>query len=417
MSFPRFLATFGQDLAYAGRTYRKNPAFTVTAVVTLALGLGANAAIFSFVDAVLLKPLPYPEPDRLIVMYEKPPNGGRNGVAAQNFLDWRENSKTADLVASGGAALTLTGRGEPQKVTARTVSYDYFNVVGSPVATGRTFLPQEGEVGNDKVLLLSHRFWMERLGGDPGILGQTLALDGSPYKVIGTLPAGSWFDRHPADIWMPLAINHANSSRDFHYLQVSGRLRPGATLAAAKAEFDALGARIAHDHPASNKGWGVTVDALADRIVNDRLRQTLYVLFAAVAAVVLIACVNLANLLLARSASREREILIRLSLGASRGRLARQALTESLVLGLAGGAAGSLLAFALMKALLYWMPEFTLPTQAKVSLDGSVLAYLFTLAIVTSVLFGLAHAVATWRRNAADGLRDGQQLFLATLPR
>jgi putative ABC transport system permease protein len=409
MKISRFLATFGQDLAYAGRTFRKNPGFTVTALVTLALGLGANAAIFSFVDAVLLKPLPYPQPDRLIVVYEKPPSGGRNGVSAQNFLDWREGSKSVDLVASGGNSFTMTGRGEPLMVNARMVSYDLFRVLGTDIATGRGFLPQEGLPGNEKVLLVSHRFWAEHLGADPGILGQTLDLDGRPYKIIGTLPANSWFDRHPADVWVPLAIDHANSSRDFHYLQVYGRLRPGATMAGAQVELDAIAARIARDYPASNKGWGVTVDPILDWAVSDRFRQVLYVLFAAVGAVVLIACVNLANLLLARSAAREREIWVRLSLGASRGRLARQVLTESLALGLAGGAAGCLLGFGLMKALLYWLPPFTLPTQAEVRMDWRVLAYLFALALAASVLFGMAPAVATWRRDAADGLREGHR--------
>jgi putative ABC transport system permease protein len=343
------------------------------------------------------------------MVFEKPPAGMRNGVSAQNFLDWHESAKSVDLVAVGGAWLTMTGRGEPLKVQARMVSPDYFSVLGAPVGTGRTFLAQEGQPGNDKVLLVSHRFWFERLGGDPGILGQTLNLDGSPYQIVGTLPAGSWFDRHPADVWMPLAITHANSSREFHYLVVYGRLRPGATRAGARTELDAIGARIARDYPASNKGWGVTVDQLADMVVNTQLRQMLYLLFAAVGAVVLIACVNLANLLLARSAAREREIWVRLSMGASRNRLARQFLTESLVLGLAGGAAGCVMGLGLTKALLYWLPAGSLPTQAEVGLDWRVLAYLLALALISSVLFGMAPAVSACRRDVAEGLREGHR--------
>jgi predicted permease len=409
VSILRLVTTCRQDLAYAGRSFRNNPGFTATAVVTLALGLGANATIFSFVDAVLLKPLPYPDPERLLMVFEKPPGGMRNAVSAQNFLDWRESSKSADLVASAGTWLTMTGRGEPQKVQARVVSYDYFSVLGTAIGTGRAFLPEEGQPGKERVLLLSHRFWFHQLGGDPAILEQTLSLDGSPYKVIGTLPAGSWFDRHSADVWMPLAITHVNSSRDFHYLQVYGRLHSGSTRTAAAAELDTVAARIGHDYPASNKGWGVTVDLLADRVVNDQLRQTLYVLFAAVGVVVLIACVNLANLLLARAAAREREIWVRLSLGAGRTRLLRQFLTESLALGLSGGAAGGLLGYVLMKALLYWLPEFTLPTQAEVRLDWRVLAYLFSLVLASSALFGLAPAIAAWRRDVAEGLREGHR--------
>jgi predicted permease len=400
------LSDVRHDLVQAARVLRKQPGFAVTAIATIALGLGANTAIFSLVDAVLLKPLPYPEPDRLLILSEKLPGGGRNAVSGATFLDWRESSRSISLVGSTGNWLTWTGDGEPRRVQARLVSYDYFDILGAHPATGRGFRPEEGQPGNDHVLLITHRFWFQQLGGAPDVIGRKLTLDGSQYTILGTLPADSWLDRHPAEVWMPLVVTHA-ASRDFHYLGVYGRLRPGANLAAARAEMDTIGARIAVDHPASNKGWGVVVDLLTERVVNDQLRQALYVLFAAVGAVWLIACVNLANLLLARSAAREREVWVRISLGAGRARLVQQLLTESLLLSAIGGAAGCGLAYGLLRALIAGMPPFTLPTQADVRIDASVLAYLLVMTVLSGILFGLAPATAAWRRNLADGLKEG----------
>jgi putative ABC transport system permease protein len=409
MNSIRPLETLSRDVQYAARMLRKNPAFAAIGVLTLALGLGANAAIFSLVDAVLLKPLPYPEPDRLLMVFERPPGGNRNAVAAANFLDWREDAKTLALVAVNGAWLTLTGQGEPQRVQVSQVGYDYFEVLGCPPATGRTFLPEEGRPGNDHVLLITHRYWYQHLGGDPNILGKSLMLNGDAYKIVGTLPANSWFERHWADVWMPLALSRAGASREFHTLGVYGRLRPGATRAAAKAEMDAIAARLARDYPASNKDWGVTIEPLADLVVGSRLRQSLFVLFGAVGAVMLIACVNLANLLLARSAARERELWVRISLGAGRARLVWQFLTESLLLSLLGGALGCGFGYLLLRGLVAWMPRFTLPIQADVRLDWRVLAFLFVLAVVSGLLFGMAPAIAAWRHDVASGLKEGHR--------
>jgi putative ABC transport system permease protein len=402
-----FVETLGQDLRYAVRTLRKNPGFTATAVATLALGLGANAAIFSIVDAVLLKPLPYPDPERLVMVFEKPPGGFRNAVSPLNFLDWKDQSKTIDMAAAGGSWHTMTGRGDPQRVISRQVGADYFQILGSPTATGRTFLPEEGRPENSHVVILSHRFWFEKLGGDPAILGKTIVLDNALYKVIGTLPANSWFDRHPADVWMPLPETRGNANRDFHFLQVYGRLRPGVTMAAARAEMDNIAARIARDFPASNKDWGITIDPLVDRVVAQQLRQSLQVAFLAVGAVLLIACVNLANLLLARSAVRERELWVRMSIGAGRRRLIRQFLTESVVLALVGGLAGCAVGYGLQRALMAGMPPFTLPTQAEVHLDWRVTGFLFVISVIAGLLFGLAPALAAGRKDVAGGLREG----------
>jgi putative ABC transport system permease protein len=313
------------------------------------------------------------------------------------------------MAAFTGSWLTMTGSGEPERVNARQVSIEYFEVLGSTVATGRTFLPEEARPGHSNVMLLSHRFWFKKLGGDPNILGKDILLDGTSYKVVGTLPADSWFDRHFADVWMPLPETRANANRDFHFLNAYGRLRPGVTLAQARAEMDNIAARIAHDYPASNKGWGITIDPFLDRIVAQQIKDSLKVLFAAVGAVLLIACVNLANLLLARSAARERELWVRMSIGAGRGRLVRQFLTESLVLALAGGLAGFGLGYALLQAMLAGMPAGTLPIQADVRLDWRVLGFLFAVAVVAGVLFGLAPALAAGRKDLAGGLREGQR--------
>jgi putative ABC transport system permease protein len=404
-----FLETLGQDLRYTVRMLRKGPAFTLTAVLTIALGLGANAAIFSFLDAVLLKPLPYPEPERLIAVTEHLAQFDHNSVAAGNFLDWRESAKSARLCASMGNLFTMVGRGEPQRVQARLVSYDYFDVLGSPVGTGRTFLPEEGIPGNDHVVILSHRYFEQHLGADPEILGKDLTLDSTAYKVVGILPGGSWYDRHPADVWIPLALTRASASREFHNMQVFGRLNAGYTLAAAYAELNGIAARIAAEYPKTNKGWSVDVDLTADRVIGARLRQWLRLLFGAVGAVLLIACVNLANLLLARSAARERELWVRLSLGAGRARLLRQFLTESLTLSLTGGLLGCGLAYVLQQALMAALPPFSLPAQSVVRMDLSVLAYLFAVSILSGILFGLAPAVAAWRQDVASGLNDGSR--------
>jgi putative ABC transport system permease protein len=400
-----------QDLRFGFRGLLRNPTFTAIAILTLALGLGANAAIFSIVNAVLLKPLPYPDPGRLVMVWEKNSAGFRNGngAAALTFLDWRDSSKSVAMAASSGAWLTMTGRGEPRRVQAQAVSPDYFEVLGAAPATGRTFRPEEGVPGNDRVLLVSHRFWQEQLGLDPEVLGKTLTLDGMPYTVIGTLAANSWFDRHPADVWVPAALTRANTNRAFRYLLVYGRLRPGATTAGAQAELSAIAARLAHDYPETNAKSGVIIDLLEDRVVSQSLRRSLYLLFAAVGAVLLVACVNLANLLLARSASRDREVWVRLSLGAGRVRLLRQFLTESVLLSVLGGAAGCGLAKLLLTGLVAWIPPRALPTQADVRLDWQVLAYLFMLAIASGILFGLAPAIAAWRRDVSEGLKEGQR--------
>jgi len=326
-----------QDLRYGLRTLRKSPAFTAVAVATLAIGIGANAAIFSFVDGVLLKPLPYVEPDRIVRVLEKPPGGGRNGISTLNYLDWQKDNTVFDyMAAQTGDSTTLTGSGEPLQLRAALVSPHYFDIFGITAVLGRTFAGDEDQAGKDHVAILSHPLWATQFGADPSIVGRTILLDGEPNLVVGVLPAGGAFDRAYAQLWRPLGFKPSNMTRNFHWFGAFARLKRGVTLEKARAQMDAIGARIAHDYPDSNKGWGVNVERYSQILVGNQVRQSLYVLLAAVGMVLLIGCANLANLTLARGTARAREVAIRSSLGAGRWRLVRQFLTENVLLSLCG---------------------------------------------------------------------------------
>ena len=301
-----------QDVRYGFRNLRRSPGFTAVAVLTLALGIGATSAIFSFVDGALLKPLPYPDADRILQVWEKVPSGSNNGVSTANFLDWKKDGDVFQaMAATRGDSMTLAGQGEPIMLRVGRVSAGYFRVFGIDPALGRTFAPDEDEPGKDAVVVLSHRTWTSQFGGDPRIVGRSITLDDRPYTVIGVMPEGSTFDRAFNRMWRPLAFGPNERARNFHWLQVIGRLKPGVTMEKARARMDAIGARIAQDYPDSNKGWGVSLVRLVDVTVGPQLRNSLYVLMAAVAMLLLIGCANLANLTLARGTSREREVAVR----------------------------------------------------------------------------------------------------------
>ncbi len=397
----------GKDLRFALRMIRNSPGFTIIAILTLALGIGANTAIFSFVDAVLLTPLPYPHPEQIVMVWEKPPGGERNGISTLNFLDWkRENTVFSAMAAETGSSMTLTGGDRPVQVQGARESAPFFDIWGIKPMLGRTFAPDEDQPGKNQVVVLSHRFWESQFGADKSIIGRTLSLNNKPYTVIGVMPPGV-FDRIRDLFWVPLAFEPKDMTRDYHWMISFARLKPGVTLQQARDQMKAIAARIEHDYPESNKGWSATVDRFQDIYVDDSLRRSLWVLLAAVAAVLLIGCVNLANLLLARGAAREREVAVRSALGASRGRLVRQFLTESVLLAGFGGVAGVLMGYGLMRLLKTWTPLFDLPVEADVRLDGRVLLFTAALVIVTGILFGIAPALNAAHHNLVESLKEG----------
>jgi putative ABC transport system permease protein len=396
------------DLKYGLRMLRKSPGFTAVAVITLALGVGANAAIFSFVNAVLLKPLPYPHPERIVGVWEKLPGGGNNFISTLNFLDWeRQNRCFESLSAIAWDKVTLTGSGSPEELNVQRVSAAYFKVYGVGAALGRTFAASENEAGKDQEVVLSNRIWRSRFAGDSTVIGRKITLDAKSYTIIGVLPPDSGFDRAWAAMWLPLAFTPANMTRNYHWLSAIARLEPGVTLKQARDQMDAIGARIAAQYPDSNKGWGVTVNPYMDDVVQPELRRSLWVLLAAVGAVLLIGCANLANLTLARGANREHEIAIRSALGAPRLRLIRQLLTESILLGILGGLAGLALGSAFMHGMKLWLPPDMLPAQADVRMDYGVLLFTMTIGILTGILSGLAPALSGTRPDLAGSLKEG----------
>jgi putative ABC transport system permease protein len=399
-----------QDIRYALRMLQKSPGFTAVALLTLAIGIGANTAIFSFVDGVLLKPLPYANADRIMRVLEKPPGDpdARNGISTLNFLDWqRQNSVFQYMAARTGGSVTLTGRTNPVQLRGARMSAHGFDILGVKAVLGRTFAADEDQPGKNRVVVLSHSLWVSQFGSDPKIIGRVIQLDGEPHVVIGVLPEGSAFDRSYAQVFRPLVFEPQNMTRNFHWFGAIALLKPGVTLKRARAEMNAIGARIAHDYPDSNKGWGVAVDPLSDTIVGRQLRKSLYVLLAAVGMVLLIGCANLANLTLARSTSREREVAIRASVGAGRWRLARQFLTENVLLSVIGGILGVALGYALMAGLKAAVPPFSLPAEADIRLDLRVLLFAAALSIVTGLIFGLAPAIQATRSDLANSMKEG----------
>ncbi|MGJ5814625.1 ABC transporter permease [Paludibaculum fermentans] len=403
---------FWQDIQYGLRTLRKSPGFTVVALLTLAIGIGANTAIFSFVDGVLLKPLPYANADRIMRVLEKPPGSpdARNGISTLNFLDWqRQNTVFQYMAARTGGSVTLTGNGNPVQLRGQRMSAHGFDILGVQAVLGRTFAADEDQPGKSKVAVLSNALWATQFGSDPTVVGRVIQLDNEPHVVIGVLPAGSAFDRTFAQIFRPLVFQPENMTRNFHWFGAMALLKPGVTVEKAKAEMDAIGQRIARDYPDSNKGWSVAVDPLTEVTVGPQLKKSLYVLLAAVGMVLLIGCANLANLTLARGTVREREVAIRVSVGASRWRLIQQFLTESVLLSLLGGLLGVALGYALIAGLKAALPPFSLPSEATITLDSRVLLFAIGLSILTGLVFGLAPAIQATRSDLAGSMKEGSR--------
>jgi putative ABC transport system permease protein len=401
------MGTSLQDLRYGARQLLRSPGFTAVAILTLALGIGANTAIFSFVNAVILKPLPYPHPERIVSLGEKLPEGFSNPISTLNFLDWEQQNRCFQfLSAIAFDKVTLTGLDRPEELNVNKVSGAYFKVLGVSAAIGRTFIESENEIGNDLEVVLSNRIWRSRFAGDRQILGRKITLDGKNYTIIGVLPANSEFDRSWAVMWLPLTFTPANMTRSYHWLYAIGRLKPGVTLKQARDQMDAIGAGIAARYPESNKGIGVAVNPYLDQVVQPELRRSLWMLLAAVGAVLLIGCANLANLILARGTGREHEMALRSALGARRARLVRQLLTENILLGSLGAVAGLALGSVFMHGIKLWLPPDMLPAQANVSMDYGVLLFTMVMGTLTGILSGLAPALSGTRPDLARSLNE-----------
>jgi len=394
-----------QNIRYALRMLRKNPGLTATVVFTLALGIGATTAIYTIVYATLIAPMPYPNPDQLVVVWSKI-QGFRNGVSAGDFLDWQQQSKSFQgLKAFTGTSFNLAGKQEPEMVPAQMSTVGLYTMFGNRFAMGRDFLPEEGVDGRDHVAILMNRLW-KKLGADPNIVGKQIMLDQKPYTVVGVLAPGQ-ADRLPAQMIVPLVFKPEQKNHDFHWILVIGRLKPGVTLQQAQADMEGVTAHIAQDNPRSNKGWGAKVEPLQNDFLGDSVKLTLWLLLGAVGCVLLIACVNVANLLLAKGTSRQREIAVRSALGATRRDVFIQFVTESLVLAGFGGIVGFGLGFAMLRGFVAVMPRGTLPSEAELSLNLPVLAVTIAATTLAGLLFGCAPAWYASRLDPAETLKEG----------
>jgi predicted permease len=402
------LDTVRQDLRYATRMLLRSPGFAAAAIVTLALGIGANAAIFSLVNAVLLRPLPYREPERLVRVWERSPNGDeRNVVSPGNYHDWRMRSKSfAPLAAhSWSYGVAMTDQGDPAMVTLVDVSLSLLTTLGVGPAIGRPFSEDEALTGD--ALLLSDGFWRARFGADSAVLGRRITINERPHTIVGVMPPGFSFPEANVQAWRPATPSRLSpTERRGHNWFVVGRLVPGATLDGARAEMRTIASALAREYPEFMKGWGVTVVPLHADIVAT-VRPVLLVLLAGVGVILLIACANIANLLLARAVTREREMAVRGALGAMRGRLLRQLLTEGLVLAVVGGALGIILAAPVLRGLIALAPS-DIPLLESVPLDRTVLAFAATATVLSTALFALAPAARLARTDLQTMLRASQ---------
>jgi predicted permease len=389
----RLITEFFQDLRYAGRKLRQNKAFTAVIVLTLALGIGANCAVFSVVNAVLLRPLPYPDSERLLNIGQSFGTDNQSGpVSAPNYLDFRNQTTVFENTALfSDTSRNLTGVGEPERLAGQRISASYFPTLRIAPLRGRTFTPEEDQPGKNRVVLLSYGFWLRRFGADEDVVGKTLTLDGANYVIVGVMPATIYGN---TDIWIPMALSPQELSlRQWNHLSMLARLKPGISILQAQTELNAIADRIKQENPLVYGGgtWGVAVKSLYEDSVHD-IRRALTVLLIAVGFVLLIACANIANLLLARSATRRQEIALRSALGASRWRLVRQLFTESVLLALIGGGLGLLLSLAGVKVLVA-LNQHSIPRWQEIGVDSRALAFAVGISLLTSLLFGLAPAL------------------------
>ncbi len=404
------MGTFWQDIKFGFRMLLQKPGFTVIALLTLALGIGATTAIFSIVYGTLLQPLPYPHSEQLVMVWSEL-KGDRNQVSAGDFVDWQNQSAQTfqTLSASTGTDYNIASEGaSPEIVHALVMSPGWWTVcLAEPMLLGREFLPEEGHPGRDHVAVLTHKLWVRRFDSDSQILGKQIRLDGEPYTVVGVFPPGIE-DRGNADIAVPLSLKPEDTQQHKnHYLFGFGRLRPGVSIHQAQAQMSVIQQRIAAAHPDDEKDRSISVEPLHDDWLPQSTRTELWLFLGAVGFVLLIACANVANLSLARASSREREIAVRAALGASPARILRQFLTESVLLALAGAAAGILVADAVLRGILSMIPVDTLPYEAEMSLNIPVLLFMLGISIFTGLLFGSAPAWQASRVNLNESLKEG----------
>jgi predicted permease len=397
-----------KDIRYGIRSLLKRPGLTAVALITLALGIGVNTAIFSAVDSVLLRPLPFKDPERLVAVWEHTPTLGivQNHMAPANFFDLRNQNQVFEGVgAFSEISMNLTGEGEPESVDGQLVTANVFSLLGVQPALGRTFASEEDQPGREHVAVLSDALWQRRFNRDPGILNRNITLNSESFRVVGVMPRGFFFPIREAELWVPWAMEPDQASgRGDHYLRAVARLKPGVTIERANADTESFAARLAEDYPRTNEGLGVLVRSFHQDYVGD-LRRPILILFAAVGVVLLIVCANVANLLLAQATTRRREIAIRMALGASRSTIAREFLVESLLLAVGGALLGALVAVWGVQALSNLLPE-TLSKLQAISVDSRVFLFTLGVTLLTAIIFGAVPALHAARANPGNTLGE-----------
>ena len=402
-----FLETIWQDAKYAVRSFAMKPGFTAFAVAVLALGIAANTSIFSLANTVLLHALPYPHADRLTMVWEDASHYGfpQDTPSPGNYNSWKTQNHTfEDMAAMRDFAPNLTGEGRPDRLVGKRVTANFFSVLGVSPAVGSDFRLEEDQPGTNTVALLSHDLWLTQFGADPQVIGKKILLNNQSYTVKGVMPRGFQFEERDVQIWVPMGMSSETlHNHDSHYLEVVGRLKPSFTVAQANADLQTIAADLARQFPGTNEYVGAFAVPLRDHLVG-KLRQGIFLLVSAVILVLLIACANVANLLLSRASGRQREIALRIALGAGRWRIVRQMLTESVLLSFVAGGLGLLLSFWILRFLATLVPT-ALPASNQVSIDASVLIFTILVSLLTGIVFGVVPALRVSRQNLTETLK------------